>query len=60
MGNFINNRPVSCIYCGMVNNHGKETSTVLRNNETLHECKWCCSRCGRLIRRDNKIEKTNK
>jgi len=53
MGVFVENRSISCIYCGYSPVQGRESEYPdSRNNVIIHECKWICSRCGRLVRSD--------
>ncbi len=48
--NMIENRPSMCLYCGTVNN-GRESDTTDRyTKETITECIWSCSKCGRVFK----------
>lgn len=51
MGNFIENRPVSCNVCNNYPIYGRE-ETYRMNKVTIQECRWVCSRCGNLVRVD--------
>lgn len=56
MGQFIENKPVSCNVCGNYPIHGRE-ETYRANRVTIHECRWACDRCGNLIRVDeNRVD----
>ena len=56
MGIFVDNRPISCIYCGYGPNQGKE-STFKDRRGIIHECRWTCGKCGMLIRCDEQVKK---
>lgn len=56
---FIENRPISCSYCGYGPVSGVVESTSYRG-ERYNTCTWTCPRCTRMIRRDEqKIEDNN-
>jgi hypothetical protein len=52
---FIENRPISCQYCGYNPVFGTE-STYKNGKKTIHECRWICPRCNNLARLDEKID----
>jgi DNA-directed RNA polymerase subunit RPC12/RpoP len=54
MGNYIQNTNISCTYCGYSPIQGIETANKDKRGNLLVECKWTCSRCGMLVRRDEK------
>jgi len=56
MGQFIQNVPIACIYCGYSPVPGQEYKTKI-NEGTLVECSWKCPRCGNLVRRDEIVIK---
>lgn len=51
MSQFIQNTPVKCSACGAYPVNGVE-STEIQFGKLIHECRWMCNRCGRLVRRD--------
>ena len=46
----VNNRPISCTFCG-ASVHGQVTETLNRATNTTEKiCKWVCSRCNNLVK----------
>ena len=55
MGNYEQNCQISCTYCGYNPIMGKESEpTKDRWGNIIVECRWTCSRCGSLVRSDEK------
>lgn len=50
----IENRPIPCQFCG-ASVPGRESS-MMTPKGLLHECRWTCSRCGRLARVEEEYE----
>ena len=45
---YVENRPISCQFCG-ANVQGRiDQKTDPRTKEVVKECRWICARCGQL------------
>jgi hypothetical protein len=51
----ISNVSVKCMYCGY-DVQGRESSTKVYNG-VINECRWNCSRCGRLTKQEEEFIK---
>jgi len=52
MGHFVENRPISCTFCGYGPIYGKESRENDRQGNIIVECRWSCPKCFRVVRSD--------
>lgn len=55
MGSYVQNKQICCPCCGHFPVMGREYVIPESNGKTVTECKWVCTRCGRVARRDQKL-----